>query len=333
MRCGCSGDCSCVIAAGDCIIVTGNGNAGAPYVVGVEIDPVENNQLICGDSGLYVDPPTAGDCIDIDPAGAPPVISVLVDPLADNRLACNVAGLYVPGISVAPGDCVDLSGDGSVGDPLATELVLSADPGNTLECRADGAFVPAVAQGAVDMRATIVDAGGCPTILPPALITATSRAFIDYDVVEDVVGLAAHVCGATGAYPHTSIEVPAGGDGIYLIQATHPAWSTNPTSLGDIICRLRLWKGTTAGGAGDGIGQSGQVRYSTSVTNYNTPYLHVTRMIELVEDDVVFVSFDVEDYGAPFGGATLDSGPTYGNATGSFDSGYAFFQMTRIGTA
>jgi len=211
-------------------------------------------------------------------------------------------------------------------------LFLSADPGNTVECRLDGVYVPAVAQAAVDMRATIVHNGVCPTILAPAALGVTSSTFIDYDAVEEAVGLVTHLCGAGPAYATTYIEVPAGGAGVYLVQATHPAWSLNPVTTGDMILRLRLWRGTTAGGLADGIGQTAQTRYSTLASPFNTPYLHVSRTITLAVGDVISADFAAEDYNGAFAGAVLDTGPVYGTGIPApFNWGLPFLQVTRIG--
>jgi len=383
-RCGCVSECNCVIVDGDCTAIVGNGNPGAPYRVNLDIDPAANNQAVCGDDGLLVEPPAAGDCITVDDSVVPAEISVEVDPLADNRLACNIDGLYVPPseivvadtdcidldgigtagdpvtatpvVSVDPSnllecvaspdpnvglrarlytgdtDCVELNGEGTAGDPMIPSLIVSGDVGNTLQCRPSGAFVPAVAQAAVDYRATIVHNGVCPTVLPPAAINTPSSALIDYDAVEEAIGLLPHLCGATGAYANTTIEVPVGGAGVYLIQATHPGWSLNPISAGDMILRLRLFRGDTSGRPGDGIGQSAGVRYSTSAVAFNTPYLHISRTILLNDLDVIGVEFVAEDYNGAFPGATLDTGPVYGTFVPSpFNGGLPFFQATRIG--
>jgi hypothetical protein len=373
-----------VIVEGDCTTVAGSGNPGAPYIVNLEIDPAANNQAACGDDGLLVEPPLAGDCIAVDDAAVPATISVEVDPLVDNRLVCNVDGLYVPPseIVVADTDCIDLEGVGTVGDPVtATPIIspdvanllecvaspdpdqglrarlavsnlddcvnlggdgsvaaplspvlnLSADPGNTVECRGDGLFVPAVAQAAVDMRATVLHNGFLSSILPPAALGATSSIPIDYDVDEEVVGLITHLGGGP-AYANTYIEVPAGGAGVYLVQATHPAWSGLPIYAGDLIMRLRLYRGTTAGGPSDGIGQSAQGNYKQANAAFNAPYLHVSRTITLAVGDVIACDFAVEDYNGAFAGATLDVGPTYGaGAPGPPNAGRPFLQMTRIG--
>jgi len=387
-RCGCSSECACVITDGDCTTIAGNGNPGAPYRVNLEIDPSLNNQAVCGEDGLLVEPPQAGDCIEVDDSVVPAIISVEVDPDPDNQLVCNPAGLFVnPAITVADTDCIDLegdgtpadpltaspiispdvanllecvaapdpnqglrarlfsggsgcidiSGDGTAGDPLLVGLEVSPDVGNTLQCRPNGAFVPAVTQAPIEYRATLLHNGVCGTILPPAAVGATSSAFIDYDYTEEAVGLIPYLCGLGPAYANTYIEVPIGGAGIYLIQATHPAWSILPASAGDMILRLRLWRGDTTGRLSDGIGQSAQTRYSTVVSAFNTPYLHISRTIYLNDGDCVAVDFAAEDYNGAFAGTTLDTGPIYGaGAVGPIvleTAGLPFFQMTRLGLA
>lgn len=381
-RCGCNSECACVLVDGDCTTIAGNGNPGAPLRVNLEIDPALNNQAVCGEDGLLVAPPQAGDCIKVDDSVVPAIISVEVDPDPNNQLVCNPDGLFVnPAITVTDTDCIDLegdgtpanpltaspivssdvanilecvaapdpnqglrarlfsgssgciniSGDGTAGNPLLVGLEVSPDVGNTLQCRPNGAFVPAVTQAPINYRATLLHNGVCATILPPAAMGATSAAFIDYDYIEEAVGLIPYLCGAGGSpYPATCIEVPIGGAGIYLIQATHPGWSILPTSAGNTILRLRLWRGTTTGTPLDGIGQSAQVRYTTSAIAFNAPYLHVSRTINLADGDVIIVDFAVESYSGAFAGATLDTGPSYGN---SLPRGLPFFQMTRLGLA
>lgn len=318
--------------AGDCIDVD---DSVVPAIISVEIDPAVENQLVCNPAGLFIDPAITAantDCIDLEGDGTPgnPLTATpIVSPDASNLLECVAApdpnqGLRARLFSGSSG-CIDISGDGTAGNPLLVGLEASPDAGNTLQCRPNGAFVPAVTQAPIEYRATLLHSGACATILPPAALGATSSAFIDYDYIEEAVGLIPYLCGAGPAYATTYIEVPIGGAGIYLIQATHPAWSLLPISAGNMILRLRLWRGTTAGGPTDGIGQTAQVRYSTSAVTFNTPYLHVSRTIELADGDVIAVDFAAEDYSEAFAGATLDTGPVNG--------GLPFFQMTRLGLA
>jgi hypothetical protein len=343
-RCGCNAECNCVLVDGDCTSVAGNGNPASPYRVNVQIDPAADNQVSCGQNGLYVPPSSIevadSDCIDMQGTGFPgnpvtatPIVST--DP--SNLLECVPSPDPNSGLRARlfAGDtgCITVTGDGTAANPLLIGLEISPDSGNTLQCRPNGAYVPAVTQAPVNYRATLIHNGVCPTILPAAPFATTSSDFIDYDTVEEAVGLVPHLCGAGGSpYPNTCIEVPIGGGGIYLIQATHPGWSIPPPSTGDTILRLRLWRGTTAGGPADGIGQTAQVRYSTGVIAFNTPYLHVSRTIRLFDGDVVMVDFGVESYSGPFPGTILDTGPSYGTSSPPpFNGGLPFFQMTRIG--
>jgi hypothetical protein len=328
--------------------VTGNGTPGSPYVVSAVVDPAETNELSCGEDGLYVGPPTIAaedtDCIALTGTGSgddPLTADPIIDPNASNLLECENDGLRVI-LNTAPSDCVTLTGDGTLGDPLIPEAVLSADVGNMVECRADGLFVPAVSQGSIDYRATQFFSGACACVIAGAAIGVQASTFIDYDIPSDVVGLTTHECGATGPYPNSCIEVPIGGGGVYLVQATMPGWSIAPPSSGDIILRLRLWRGTTAGGTADGIGQTAQTRYTTTDSDddpgwYNTPFQHVSCTLVLADEDVIMADFAVEDYNGIWTGTTLDSAPYYG--AGDDDpldeetAGLPFIQVTRLGDA
>jgi hypothetical protein len=326
-------------AAGDCITVN---NSTVPAVISVEVDPDADNQLTCNPTGLFVPPSSIEvadtDCIDLNGTGSPgnPVTATpILSPDPANQLECvaapdPLAGLraraYVVGV-----DCVNVSGTGILADPYEVGLEISPDSGNVLECRSNGAYVPAVSQAAIGCRATLLHNGVLPTVLPPAAAGATSETFIDYDYIEESLGVIPHLGGGP-AYPHTYIEIATGCGGIYLIQATHPAWSLPPNTAGDLILRLRLWRGTTAGGPQDGIGQTAQTRYTTLASPFNTPYLHVSRTILLSANDTVAVSFAAEQYGVAFAGAILDTGPVYGSCTPAPENcGLPFFQVTRLG--
>jgi hypothetical protein len=328
---------------GDCIAVVGSGTVASPYRPNLIIDPDPANEAVCGLDGLLVvtDVETVDtDCIALagDGSGANPLAAELImDPLVTNLSVCGPNGLLTQ-LFTNDTACIAITGAGTVGDPIEVNPILSPDVGNVIECRANGLFVPAAPPPVIDMRCTLLHTGVCgPTILAPSAITVPSFVFIDYDYIEEAVGLIPQPCGAGPAYATTYIEVPVGGAGIYLIQATHPAWSAiGPITAGDMILRLRLWRGDTTGRFGDGIGQEAQVRYSTTSDDYNTPYLHISRTIRLFDADTISVDFEATDYNGAFAGATLDTGPLYG--AGSIGpivpetAGYPFFQMTRIGT-
>ena len=52
-------------------------------------------------------------------------------------MACVVRAITS---ATAPSDCIDVSGDGSVGNPITAAPIISADVGNTVECRPDGLY-------------------------------------------------------------------------------------------------------------------------------------------------------------------------------------------------
>jgi len=301
-RCGCATDCLCILQDGDCTSVVGSGSVTAPYVVNVDISANAGNQVTCEPDGLFAPPP---------PTELP--------------------------ITVLDTDCIDLDGDGTAADPLTATPIISPDIGNTFECRPTGIFVPAVSQAPVDRRATILHSPGVlPTILPPVAINAESEMFVDYDFVEENVGLSVFP-GGGGSFAVTTIELPVGAEGVYLIQAAHPGFSSAPANpLGDMIVRLRLWRNHVPGPAtGEGIGQSAGVRFTTNTGFFNTPSLYVGRTLRLYDGDAISVSFVCQDFNGAFPGATLDVGPTYGLNGGitppPAGRGLAFFQITKLG--
>jgi len=347
-RCGCTTECVCVFVDGACTQVVGDGGVATPYAVNVLIDPTFDNHVMCiGDTGLYVPPPTVfvdqGNCVSLTGDGSvgdPIIAETIISTDPNNLTECVASPSPTQGLRTLlytlSGSCVSLTGRGTAGDPLTTELVLSGDPGNVLECRGNGAYAPAAAQGVVDRRATLLHTGAIPTVLPPAALGVTSAAFIDYDFIEENVGLLVFI-GGGGSFSNTTIEIPVGGAGVYQIEATHPAWSLAPINpAGDMIVRLRLWRNHVPGPAlGEGIGQSGDVRFTTTAATYNTPYLHVSRTLRLYDGDAISVDFAGEDYNGAFGAATLDTAPTYGGNGGitppPAGTGLPFFQITKLG--
>ena len=147
-RCGCSSTCVCSISPSACIAVSGNGSTGAPFVLAPIIDPVVSNTLTCGPDGLLAVPLTVENtsCIEGGGLGTPEdpyVITPVIDPDLDNILECGIAGLFVDGSNIpvaGVGDtnCILLSGDGTVGDPLLATPIIAAVAGNILECGASG---------------------------------------------------------------------------------------------------------------------------------------------------------------------------------------------------
>jgi hypothetical protein len=125
-RCGCSGECLCVVESGCGITVAGIGTLSAPYTVTADISALAGNGLTCEPDGLYA-------------SGA---------------------------VTVEDTACIALDGVGSVADPLNASPVFSADPGNVLECRADGLYAPAAGTSGATNFALFEDNGANPTILP-----------------------------------------------------------------------------------------------------------------------------------------------------------------------
>jgi len=57
-RCGCSSECTCLLADGHCTFVSGTGAALSPYIVSLEISEEVGNQAVCTEDGLLVVEPT-----------------------------------------------------------------------------------------------------------------------------------------------------------------------------------------------------------------------------------------------------------------------------------
>jgi hypothetical protein len=125
-RCGCSGECLCVVEGGCGVTVGGNGTLSTPYTVTADISALPGNGLTCETDGLF--------------AGA--------------------------AVQTADTDCIALDGVGSVGDPLTASPVFSGDAGNVLECRDDGLYAPAAGTAGATNFALFEDGGSNPTILP-----------------------------------------------------------------------------------------------------------------------------------------------------------------------
>jgi hypothetical protein len=67
----------------------------------------------------------------------------VIDPDLDNILECGIAGLFVDGSNVpvaGVGDtqCILLSGDGTIANPLLAQPVVPFSTGNILTCTATG---------------------------------------------------------------------------------------------------------------------------------------------------------------------------------------------------
>ena len=133
-RCGCSGECLCVVEGGCGITVGGIGTLGSPYTVTADISALEGNGLTCEADGLY-----AGGSITVEDTA-----------------------------------CIALDGVGSVADPLTASPVFSADAGNVLECRGDGLYAPAAGAAGATNFALFEDNGSNPTVLPANGLGTTS---------------------------------------------------------------------------------------------------------------------------------------------------------------
>lgn len=220
-RCGCSGECNCVVTEGDCTTVTGNGNPGTPYVINVKIDDDASNQLTCvadapGDEGgLYVPPPTIEvadtDCIAmsgtgtaLDPVEAEPILN----PSNENLLACGVSGLMAD-LVYTDGGSVNFSGRGNAGSPLTAEVTASPDVGNVVQIRGNGVFVPTGTVGTLDIYGSLGRSGGYAS---PGGVGVVTVGPFPFDTVQQDNGTITDVAGSR-------FLVPVGGAGWYHLMA------------------------------------------------------------------------------------------------------------------
>lgn len=195
------------VAPGDCITVTGTGEAGNPFVVNVEIDPA-CPQITCGPAGLCVD-------IDIIPMDTPTVDMVVTgtgtagDPfiISANQICQPVT------TSVATNaPCLSVTGNGC-DTPLNIQLGISPDTcgpiptPNALECRGNGLFVRGQdfdvftnQQGSCNGTGPLVNFTGTiqigPTICQGLLVnnTCTNMAYFLFMEARDII-LAGHTQG------------------------------------------------------------------------------------------------------------------------------------------
>lgn len=134
-RCGCGGDCSCSIVAGDGITVAGSGSGGNPYVISGNVPCTQVRSCISAGSGLTYNPATG-------------VMSARPSIDAGNSLVFGTdQGLYVPANQVSCDDvrpCLS-GGDGIIYNPVTGLITtrLSTDPGNqAIFGTDDGVYVP-----------------------------------------------------------------------------------------------------------------------------------------------------------------------------------------------
>lgn len=211
-RCGCSNQCNCILVAGDCTAVAGNGDTGTPYTVSTLIDSTEDNQVSCAD-GLYVPPASVevGDtnCIALSGTGFPgdPILAnPTIDPDASNLLACTVDGLLSSIVTVDI-PCFQLSGDGTAVDPLSGEAIVSPTVGNQLSCTGNGLFVDPVQTQTIEFAGRIGLGAAYST---PAGVGVVVLAKFPFDTVYSDVG------GVTDIALN-QLKVPVGGAGWYFI--------------------------------------------------------------------------------------------------------------------
>lgn len=131
-RCGCGGECSCALVAGDNIQVSGSGTSTVPWVVTAVTNCAEVRQCLSGVDGVDYDPVTGE-------------IGVCVSPDVGNNITRDANGcLFVAG---APGTVqvgCGLTGDGSALDPVTVDTLpwpFACTPeanGSVVTCDANG---------------------------------------------------------------------------------------------------------------------------------------------------------------------------------------------------
>lgn len=119
------------LVAGDCIVITGTGVPGDPFVISPQVAPELNGVECVPGQGLLVFPSAQAN-------------NGLVFG-TDSRLWIDRCPFIVGAAQLLIGDigpCFELEGDGC-NTPLQATLRISDDPCNGLECRGDGLFVEA----------------------------------------------------------------------------------------------------------------------------------------------------------------------------------------------
>lgn len=340
-RCGCGSTCNCVFLDGDCIDVVGTGTVASPYRPNLLIDPDPDNEAVCNPGvGLLVrtdvkilDTP----CINLSGngrTGTPLSAALTPSPDARNLLTCDPTGALVV-LHYTDSDCINLSGFGTLASPFTAEPIISGDVGNVAECRATGFYVPATTMGIVDYRATLRDSGTIPTVIPATGAGTGTYAFINFDISQDVVGLATYIVSDPIFGSLSAIEVTLGGKGVYQIELNHPMWPDAPFTAGDIDIWLNIvrWDG----GNQFAIATSGATRYTTiggGLVNTH-PWLAISRTIVLDVGDVIYGYIGLVNWAAAFPGATVSSFPTIGpgfESPGGLNN-VPSMSVTKIGTA
>lgn len=234
-RCGCSGECNCVMIGSDCIAVTGTGNPGTPYTPALIVDPAADNQLACNvGAGAYVPPASVDvadtDCIALTGTGFPGD-PITADPILDddpcNLLTCGAGstpGGLLAEVYTDDTNCISLSGCGTFADPLIPTVIFSPDGGNIAECRGNGLYVPAASVGTITTYAEMFFNDGDHEFGADVNLTGGILPFngVSYDV-----GVGITDPGGDG------FLIPGGGGGWYFIEyQLHDGASTASFSKG-----------------------------------------------------------------------------------------------------
>lgn len=140
------------------------------------ISPNPGNTISCAGNGLFVPAGAVTDtiiigvdtpCFDITVVEAPADTftisgSPVVSPNADNSLSCLPNGLFVPDVSIAvqDTDCIDLEvveGPGNNDFVITANINVSAAPGNTISCIADGLYASGTGSTVIGSDTACID--------------------------------------------------------------------------------------------------------------------------------------------------------------------------------
>lgn len=221
-RCGCGPQCSCVIVAGQNITVAGSGSSTNPYVISGEAGlPVlaDTPSVDLSGDGTAGSPITAavrystaaGNAAEAGPDGAvfvPDVATQLTDPAQCAAVQACVGSGGGGTVNVADTACIDLSGDGTAGNPITAAPIIDPDADNQIECGPAGLRSRPVAY---------ITGNEVLVMVPSTPVTSGTWTSVDLTAIQ-----ARQVFAPPGA---TSLTIPE--TGLYDLSA-FAAWQTTP---------------------------------------------------------------------------------------------------------
>lgn len=156
----------------------GNGTTAAPVTAVVKRSTDAGNTLTVGSDGALFVPASSGGGLSSVTTADTATVDLSGDGTAGNPVTATVLSVPAGVAPIVANDTptVDMSGDGTTGNPLTSVVLRSADAGNALTVGSDGAlYVPTASSGGLNTVATAdtatVDLAGDGTAGNP--ITAT----------------------------------------------------------------------------------------------------------------------------------------------------------------